>query len=564
MNIISKKVLLAVTLMTATFSMNAQDTAESLLGKMTRRQKIAQIIIDAIDSHSPDSVKAKQAEYAKLGLGGIIIMDDGLVDNMKYVNYLQENAQIPLIVTIDGEWGASMRYREFTQFPRAMQLGALPDAELVYEVGKAIGQELKDLKIFCNYAPVVDVNNNPKNPVINTRSFGEDREKVADYGTAYMQGMKDAGVAGSAKHFPGHGDTDVDSHKGLPVLQFDRQRLDYLELYPFRKLINEGVDMVMVGHLSVPALDPTGTPASISKPIVTGLLRNELQFKGIIITDALGMQGVAAGGVDAAFAAYAAGSDILLMPKNVLKAIDEIDAAIEKGEMTEADLDSRVIKVLKLKERCGMLSPSFNKMVDTNLVVKMARRPATDQLIQHVSDLSMTVVKGGKHLPLKMNGKKRVAYVAYNAISSASAEFGKELKKFGPYDRFDIPRDATNEQIDQIAKALKPYKDVIVVFHSGKPRPSTGGPKRFASVEKDQFEKIASLSKKHNLYGVYLGNPYDLNNMPSHKKYKSFVIGYSDSFENNKAAAHAVVRGGAIGVLPVAAGGYACGTNGNK
>lgn len=560
-----KKVLLAVAFVAAAISMNASETVESLIGKMSRRQKIAQLIIIEIESKSPDSLQTAQAEYVKQGLGGLIVMDDDLIENMKYINQLQQFAQIPLITTIDGEWGASMRYHSYTQFPRAMQMGALTEPKLVYEVGKAIGEELKELKIFCNYAPVVDVNNNPKNPVINTRSFGEDRLKVAEFGSAYMKGMKDAGVAGSAKHFPGHGDTDVDSHKGLPVLTFDRKRLDDLELFPFRRLIKDGVDMVMVGHLSVPALDPTGTPASISKPIVTGLLRKELGFNGIIITDALGMQGVAAGGVDAAYAAYAAGADILLMPKDFQNAVNEIDKAISNGKMSEADLDARVRRVLELKEKCGMLSADYDKYVDTAKLTNSTVRPKTEKLIQQISDLTMTVVRGGEFLPIKANkASKKVAYVAFNAISEASVQFGRELGKTMAYDRFDIPGDATPQQIEEVAKAIKKYKDVIVCFHSGKPRRSTGGPKRFASIESDQFEQIAQWSKKHRLYGIYLGNPYDLNKMPAHKKFRTFIIGYADSYQNNKAAARAVAKGGAIGVLPVAASDYPSGYNDNK
>lgn len=555
----SKKVLLAVTLMTAAISLQAQETVDNLMGKMTRRQKIAQLIISEIDSDRPDSVRTVYASHVKLGLGGLIVMDNDLVENMKLINMLQENAEIPLLVTIDGEWGASMRYREFTQFQRAMQLGSLTDSKLVYEVGKAIGEELKELNIFCNFAPVVDVNNNPKNPVINTRSFGADKEKVAEFGSAYMRGMKDAGVVGSAKHFPGHGDTDVDSHKSLPVLNFDRQRLDEIELYPFRRLIKDGVDMVMVGHLSVPALDPTGTPASISKPIVTDLLRKELGFEGIIITDALGMQGVAAGGVDAAFAAYAAGADILLMPKDVEAAINDIDAAIERGEMTEADLDARVRKVLSLKQRCGMLAPGFNKYVDADKVLEIAKRPETDKLIQKISDMTMTVVQGQKYLPVDFGSRRRRAYVAFNAISEASAEFDKEMRLFGEFERYDIPGDATIEQIDSVARELRKCKDVIVCFHSGKPRKATGGPRRFASISNDQFERIAEWSRKHKLYGIYLGNPYDLDRMPAHKKFRAFVIGYSDTKQNNKAAVREMARGNAIGVLPVTTKDYPCG-----
>lgn len=235
---------------------SAQDV-DSLLSSMSRRRKIAQIIIDDINSQASPQTRATYEQWVREGLGGLIVMDDGLAPCLQMVNELQTLASIPMIISIDGEWGAAMRFYDFAAFPHAIQLGALDDEALVEEAGRAIGEQLRDIKVFVNYAPVVDVNNNPSNPVINIRSFGEDRERVARLGAAYMRGMQAERVYGSAKHFPGHGDTDVDSHLGLPVLPFDRSRLDSLELYPFRRLIDEGVAMVMVGHLSVPALDPT-------------------------------------------------------------------------------------------------------------------------------------------------------------------------------------------------------------------------------------------------------------------------------------------------------------------
>ena len=380
----------------------AQDI-DSLLGTLSRREKIAQLIIEAIDSKEDPALRARQEQWIREGLGGLIVMDDGLVDNIQMVNELQTLARIPMIVSIDGEWGAAMRYFEYAAFPRAMQLGALGDETLVEQAGRVIGEELHALKIFVNYAPVIDINNNPKNPVINTRSFGEDREKVARLGAAYVRGMQSAGVWGSAKHFPGHGDTDVDSHKGLPVLTFNRSRLDSLELYPYRRLIDEGVAMIMVGHLSIPALDSTGTPASISKPIVTGLLRNELGYNGIIITDALGMQGVAEGNANAALLAYKAGADILLMPQDTRETIDALDAAFRKGELDEADLDTRVRRVLQLKERAGMLAPGYSPMVDTAGLVQRAKQPESEALIQELCDRSMTVVQGCLRRPLRLH-----------------------------------------------------------------------------------------------------------------------------------------------------------------
>lgn len=533
---------------------------------MSRREKIAQLIIEAIDSRESPELRARQEQWIREGLGGLIVMDDKLCDNIQMINELQSLARIPMIVSIDGEWGAAMRFYEYAAFPRAMQLGALDDEVLVEQAGRAIGEELRQIKIFANYAPVIDINNNPKNPVINTRSFGEDRERVSRLGAAYMRGMQGAGVWGSAKHFPGHGDTDVDSHKGLPVLTFGRSRLDSLELYPYRRLIDEGVAMIMVGHLSIPALDSTGTPASISKPIVTGLLRGEMGYKGIIITDALGMKGVAEGNANAALLAYKAGADILLMPQDTRQTIDELDAAFRSGELDEAELDTRVRRVLGLKQRSGMLAPGYSPYVDTTGLAAKARRPETESLIQTLCDRSMTVVKGKLRRPLRLRGTKpRVAYVAFNAVSPESACFEEELTKAGRVARFDLPGDATPEQIDSVGALLKGYRKVIVGFHSGKPRPRSGGPQRFASVEEAQFVRIAGWARRHKLYGFYLGNPYDLDKLPGFNRFRTFIIGYSDTRYNNIAAARALtVRGSARGSLSVGAAGLPAGFHSNR
>ncbi|MBQ2599717.1 MAG: hypothetical protein II580_08605 [Bacteroidales bacterium] len=543
----------------------AQDI-DSLVANMSRREKIAQLIIEAIDSRESPELRARQEQWIREGLGGLIVMDDKLCDNIQMINELQSLARIPMIVSIDGEWGAAMRFYEYAAFPRAMQLGALDDEVLVEQAGRAIGEELRQIKIFANYAPVIDINNNPKNPVINTRSFGEDRERVSRLGAAYMRGMQGAGVWGSAKHFPGHGDTDVDSHKGLPVLTFGRSRLDSLELYPYRRLIDEGVAMIMVGHLSIPALDSTGTPASISKPIVTGLLRGEMGYKGIIITDALEMEGVAKDNANAALLAYKAGADILLMPQDTRQTIDELDAAFRSGELDEADLDTRVRRVLGLKQRSGMLAPGYSPYVDTTGLAAKARRPETESLIQTLCDRSMTVVKGKLRRPLRLRGTKpRVAYVAFNAVSPESACFEEELTKAGRVARFDLPGDATPEQIDSVGALLKGYRKVIVGFHSGKPRPRSGGPQRFASVEEAQFVRIAGWARRHKLYGFYLGNPYDLDKLPGFNRFRTFIIGYSDTRYNNIAAARALtVRGSARGSLPVGAAGLPAGFHSNR
>ncbi|MBR6424120.1 MAG: hypothetical protein IKS47_05545 [Bacteroidales bacterium] len=548
----------------------AQDI-DALLASMSRREKIAQIIIDAIDSQEEPALRARHEQWVLEGLGGLIVMDDGLAANMQMINELQSLSRIPMIVSIDGEWGAAMRYYEYAAFPRAMQLGALDNEELVEAAGRAIGEQLGEIKIFINYAPVVDVNNNPRNPVINTRSFGEDRERVARLGAAFVRGMQGAGVYGSAKHFPGHGDTDVDSHLGLPVLPFDRARLDSLELYPFRRLIDEGVAMVMVGHLSVPALDPTGTPASISRPIVTGLLREEMGFQGIIITDALGMRGVADDNANAALEAYRAGADILLMPQDTKETIDELDAAFRSGELDEAELDIKVRKMLLLKQKAGMLAPDYSPYVDTTALLLKTVRPETEVLIQRLCDRSMTVVRGKLRRPLTLHRRMawtrrpKVAYVAYNAVTPESEAFYKELSRHGKVARFDLPGDATPQQIDSVEALLKGYRKVIVGIHSGSPKARSGGPQRFATIAPEQFERMAAWSRRHQLHGVFLGNPYQLNVLNDYTRFKTFVIGYSDTRYNNIAAARALTEyRSARGSLPVGAGGLPAGYHSNR
>ncbi|MBO4536725.1 MAG: hypothetical protein J5702_05915, partial [Bacteroidales bacterium] len=573
-----KKISLALILWVFAINASFAEDLDSLIRTMTPREKIAQLIFVAIDSKESPEVRSQQERLIREGLGGVIVMDDSLVNNIRMINELQRGARIPLMVSIDGEWGAAMRYYEYAAFPRAMQLGALDDVSLAEAAGRAIGEELSELKIFMNFAPVVDVNNNPENSVIKTRSMGQSREKVARLGDAFMRGMQSMNVWGSAKHFPGHGDTNVDSHKALPVLTFDRARLDSLELYPFRTLIDAGVAMVMVGHLSVPALDPSGTPASISYPIVTGLLRNELGLDGVIITDALEMKGVAEGNANAALEAYKAGADILLMPEDAQATLDALCDALKRGEIDEAGLDAHVRRALLLKQRSGMLDADYSPFVDvtspncdaagpygaldTARLMARTRRPATEALIQEICDRTMTVVRGKLRRPLDFRRRMafttrpKVAYVAFNAVTPESACFGAELSKSGRFDRFDMPADASDAQIDSVGALLRGYRNVIVVFHSGVPISRTGGPQRFAAISPEQFARVASWSRKHRLHGVYLGVPYDLNKLPEYKRFKTFILGYSDTKFNNIAAARALTRrGSARGSLPVETGG---------
>ena len=366
---------------------------ERTLKKMTTREKIAQLIVSQTDSYIFSDGHALMTDTLVEieGIGGLLVLQDTLPRYLNRMNELQSKSKIPMLISIDGEWGPSMRFGEFPFFPQQMQLGALPSDSLIYEMGLAVAEQCKMVNIHINYAPVVDINVNPKNPVIHARSFGEDRDKVTQYARAYMKGMQDGGIIACSKHFPGHGDTEVDSHKALPVLPFSRERLDSLELYPFRDQIREGVEMVMMGHLHIPVLD--SAVSSISYPIVTELLREELGFDGLIVTDALTMKGVSENlsAEEIALAAYKAGVDILLKPGDIIASINRLEEAMESGECKKEDLDERVRKVLRLKARFGMLERGYDATVEVDGITERVKKAEHIALIQEMADQSMTI-----------------------------------------------------------------------------------------------------------------------------------------------------------------------------
>src|SRR5215204_5630052 len=302
-----------------------KDWVDSVLKSLSPEEKIAQLMV--IRAHSnlgADHVANVSELISKYNVGALCFFQGGPVRQANLTNLYQSISKTPLMVTIDGEWGLGMRLDSVIKFPYQLTLGSLSDEKIIYELGRAVGEQMKRIGVQVNYAPVVDINNNPNNPVIGYRSFGEDRNKVIKFGIAYMKGMQDAGIMACAKHFPGHGDVDVDSHLDLPVINKSRAELDSNEIKPFRELINAGIGSVMVAHLSVPSID-TGEhrATSISKNTVTGILKDDLGFNGLTFTDALEMKGVAKyfpGGV-ISVEALIAGNDMLCLPEDVGKAI---------------------------------------------------------------------------------------------------------------------------------------------------------------------------------------------------------------------------------------------------
>ena len=540
-----------------------EQRVDSVMKTLSLREKIAQlIIIEFCSEDKPEVMELQNYLVSKENVGGLILMYDVMEPGLKRTNELHKLAKTPLLMTIDAEWGMSMRYREIPVFPRQMQLGALAHDSLVYQAGYMIGKECREYNYHVNYASDIDVNINGENPVINTRAFGEDKHKVAVYGAAFMRGMNDAGVFGSAKHFPGHGDTNVDSHKALPTLDFSYDRLDTLELYPFKHLIDENADMVMVAHLNVPALDSTGTPASISKPIVTGLLKEKLGYKGIVITDALNMKGVC----DhlekkmIALEAYKAGVDILLMPEEVIDSITEIEKAIERGEITRSSLDEKVRKVLTLKAKAGLFEKDYNPCVEYDAIKDTIAKVENKAFISYLAKESVTLVTnhnlsdGLQAIPVANLKEKKIAYLGYDAENNGK-ECAQLIRRYADVDTLILRGPVKDRDLKKAIRKLKGYDLVILGFNNTDSRPQFN-----FGVNPKHMDMMTEWAKEQDIIFMFMGNPYVLNKIADYNNFKAFIVGYGNSVFNNEAAVQ-IVFGGipSKGVLPVSAGEFAAG-----
>ena len=372
-----------------------QAQVDSLMQKLSVHEKVAQLFVIEISRDPSDQTRARQDSLvSEYGVGGLIIMRGPIAPFIERANELQSLAGQPLLVATDAEWGAAMRFAEYLPYPRQRILGRLEGRsgrKLVYEMGRNIGRELRDLNIYVNYAPVADACPDPYDPSDGQRSFGSDSEMVGELAAAYMRGMQDEGIFACGKHYPGHGATTVDSHYEMPVVLFDRARLDSVELAPFQHLIDEGIDMIMIAHMSIPAIDSTGIPMSISAPCINGLLREDQGFSGVVITDAVGMQGLAAGRtpLEVNTSVYRAGSDMILMPDDVKLSIDAIADSISAGVWPMEELDAKVRKVLELKARAGFFDEGYSPIV-TDLDRKITDARRRDSTLQRRIDRALS------------------------------------------------------------------------------------------------------------------------------------------------------------------------------
>lgn len=453
--------------------LSAQQWTDSVFNSLTDDQKIAQLMV--IRAHSnlgPDHIAKVTNDIKEYNVGALCFFQGGPVRQANLTNFYQSIAKTPLMITIDGEWGLGMRLDSVIKYPYQLTLGSISDRNLVYRMGLAVGEQCKRIGVHVNYAPVVDINNNPNNPVIGYRSFGENRDKVAAFGIAYMKGMQDAGIMACAKHFPGHGDVDVDSHLDLPVINKSLSELDSMELVPFRAVFNAGIGSVMIAHLFVPAIDNTANKAtSISKGSVTTLLRDSLHYNGLTFTDALEMKGVAKyfPGGTIAVEALIAGNDMLCLPESVPQTIAAVKQAIAEKRLSWDDINAKVKKVLAAKYQLGL--NQWKPVAMANLLNDLNAK--TDAIRQEVAKKSITLLSGPV-LPAGDEFKKsKVAYVGIG--TSELNVFGKRMKEELDADIFLFSyKDGADKAWDILEKIQKEgkYDRVIAGIHDFSNRPA--------------------------------------------------------------------------------------------
>lgn len=528
-----------------TDSISQQRWVETQYNKMSLDERFGQLFMVSVASDQPQSATDAIAALVRdEGIGGVIFSTGGPVRQAKLTNDYQKQAKIPLMIGMDAEWGLAMRLDSTYAFPWNMTLGAIHDNTIVEKVGKQIGKHAKRLGVHINFAPDIDININPKNPIIGNRSFGEDRENVTEKGVAFMKGMESEGVLSSGKHFPGHGDTATDSHHALPIIDFPRKRLDSVELYPYRRLIDEGLSSVMVAHLEVPALElKKSLPSSLSEQIITGVLKEEMGFKGLVFTDALNMKGVTDHGKngDAEVNAFLAGNDMLLMPTEVKQAKKKLIRAYEKGKITEERLAESVKKILMAKYKVGLHEYAPVRLKD---LIGDLNALENDLVYEEAIEHAITVVKNDFYLMgIKRLENKKIAYVKFGDANSKP--FIRELNKYAKVTQVN------GKDIATIKGKLKDYNLVIIGHHKSNESPWKGY--KFTKTELSWLNQIAQ-ERGSNLILATFTKPYSLLDIPSFKGIDGVVVGYQNSALAQKKVAQLIF--GAIaakGVLPVTA-----------
>lgn len=530
----------------ATDSLLQKAWVEGRYHEMSLEQRLGQLI--TVMTFTKNGQKEKESIKKLIEeehIGGVVFSLGGPVRQAQWTNEFQKASKIPLMIGMDAEWGLAMRLDSTYAFPWNMTLGAIQDSTIVEKVGKQIGSHCKRLGVHINFAPVLDINTNPKNPIIGNRSFGENRDNVVRNASAFLRGMSSEGILSSAKHFPGHGDTATDSHKSLPFLDFTKERLDSIELYPYKKLMGQGLSSFMVAHLNIPAYeDQLGLPSSLSKTITTDLIKNELGFEGLIFTDALNMKAVSQFAPDGEveLSAFLAGNDILLIPVDVKNAKQKLLEAYEDGRITEERLASSVKKILMAKYKVGL--DGYRPVVEENLYEDL-NGIENDMIYEEAIENAITLVQNKLSLvPIRNLDNKKIAYVKLG--DAGNEAFVKTLKRFGNVDVVSA------KDITEYKKKLEEYNLVVIGLHKSNENPWKNHSLKDAELQ--ALNKISKLRTSNSIL-VSFTNPYALLDVVGVTSLDAIVLAYQNSeIAMTKAAELLFGSIGAKGKLPVSIG----------
>ncbi len=525
---------------------------DSLMHTLTPRQRVAQLFMVAAYSNKTrvdeDSVSTLIRDY---GIGGLIFFQGGPVRQTRLLNRYQKESPVPLLVAMDGEWGAGMRLDSVVKFPFQMSLGAAPaaDSGLIYDMGREVARQFSRLGMQVNFAPVVDVNNNPNNPVIGFRAWGENPAAVARLSRLYMRGMQDAGVLAVAKHFPGHGDVEADSHLDLPLVRVDRGRLDSLEFPPFKNMIANGIGGMMVAHLNVPALDASGGPTTLSKSVITGLLRGRLGFRGVVFTDAMNMQGVIkkVPTGEAEVRALLAGNDVLEFSRKVPVALNAVLAAVDSGRLSQARIDESCRRVLALKQWAGL--HKYRPVAEQNIAADL-NPPHARYLAHRLAAASLTLLRNERALlPLRRLDTLRVATLVLGGDPRDTTDFQRAVADYDAQAaHFHLPAAPTLDELVNIRARLFDYDLVLVALQGLGRQPTTN-----FGVSPEENLLLRELTRPGQCVVLSVfGSAYAVARVRDLDRASAVLLVYQDTPDAQSLAAQAIFGGiGARGRLPV-------------
>ena len=521
--------------------LNQQKWVDSIYNKLTLDEKIGQLFFVQATSKNKNNSEKILNNIKNFKIGGIIFSTGHPSIQANLTNKYQNASEIPLMISMDAEWGVGMRLDSVPKFPWNMSLGAIKNDLLIEKIGSEIGYQFKRLGIHMNFAPVIDINTNPKNPIIGNRSYGENKINVSEKGISFTKGIQSNNVLATAKHFPGHGDTSKDSHLTLPTINFDEKRIKKVELYPFKKLIEDGLSAVMIAHLNVPSLEKENMlPSTLSKNIIEKTLIKELNFNGLIITDALEMKGVSEftkKNVD--LMAFLAGNDILLMSSDISKGIKSIKKSIKKGKISEQRLARSVKKILKAKYKVGL--NSYKSIETTNLIDDLNSISVTNLINKSIESIPTLIKNKSNVIPVKLDTES-ILNIQFG--NSDGVIFNDYLNKFKRVKAIK----ASNINTNDLNSLLANHKLIIVSFHMKSDTPWENMNKKFSDNEQD----ILKLIDEHdNKILASFTNPYALSQL-NLKSYNSVIVGFQNNYEFQKTIAQQIFGAKEIkGNLPV-------------